>query len=68
MRYSNYVDELLSNILKNNGYNYYTIPNIAKHGKFIKDNKLQKSINLYYYSYNINIPPIKPGDFCVNIN
>jgi hypothetical protein len=68
LRYSDNINDKLSNILKNNGYNFYCIPNIAHHGKFIKENKLEKSIKLYYYTYNISIPPIKLTEFCMNIN
>ena len=41
LRYSTDVDFNLSNILKNNGYNFYSVANIAHHGKFIKENKLK---------------------------
>ena len=68
LRYSRDIDRTLSNILKNNGYNFYSVANIAHHGKFIKENKLKKSMKLYYYTYNIAIPDIKLNEFCLNIN
>ena len=68
LRYVNYLNNNLSNILKNNGYNFFTIPDIAHHTNFIQENNLIESMKLYYYSYNINIPPIKKTEFCMNIN
>lgn len=68
LRYSDNIDEKISNILKNNGYNFYSISNIAHHGTFIKTNKLTKSMKVCYYAYNIEIPEVKLNDFCLSIN
>ena len=68
IRHSEYVDKKLSNILKNNGYNFYCLSNVGIHGKFIRDNKLTRSQRVYYYSYNLNLPKFKLTDYIVNLN
>ena len=62
------IDNKLSNILKNLGYNFYCLSNVGIHGKFIRDNKLVRSQRVYYYSYNLNLPKFKLTDYIVNLN
>ena len=68
IRYPEEVDKILSNILKNEGYNFYCLSNIGINGKFIRDNKLKRSQRVYYYTYNLNLPKLKTTEFLVNLN
>ena len=68
IRYSSEVDKILSNVLKNNGYNFYCLSNVGMNGKFIKDNKLRRSQRVFYYTYNLNLPKLKTSEFLVNLN
>ena len=62
------LDDKLSNILKNEGYNYYCLSNLGNHGKFIRENTLKRSGKVYYYTYNLNLPKFKKSKFIVNLN
>ena len=62
------LDDRLSNILKNEGYNYYCLSNLGNHGKFIRENALKRSGKVYYYTYNLNLPKFKKSKFIVNLN
>lgn len=68
IRYPEEVDKILSNILKNEGYNFYCLSNIGLNGKYIRDNKLKRSQRVYYYTYNLNLPKLKTTEFLVNLN
>ena len=68
IRYTKEIDIILSNCLKNNGYNFYCLANVGINGKFIKDNNLTKSQKVYYYTYNLNLPKLKTTEFLVNLN
>ena len=67
-RYIKNVYDILSNHLKNEGYNFICIAALANNIQFIKSNDFIKSYPLYYYTYNYNIPSIDHSDFCFNIN
>jgi len=68
IKYAEKVDKILSNVLKNNGYNFYCLSNVGLNGKFIKDNNLTRSQRVYYYTYNLNLPKLKTSEFLVNLN
>jgi len=67
-RYSSNVINILSNYLKNMGYNYICISGLGSNYNFIKDNGFIKGDSHYYYTYNYAIKDMNTYDFCFNID
>ncbi len=57
----------LEKYLYNQKYVYYTIPDIGNNSSFIKNNNLELSQRLYYYTYNLTFPKITKNKFLINI-
>jgi len=68
LSFSKDLDIILSNVLKTEGYSYYCVPNLAHMAKLIKDCKLKKSQDFFYYIYNATFPKLKLNEFAFNIN
>ena len=68
LRYPKDVYNSIANHLKNDGYNFISIPKMGSNPIFIEENNFIKGSKLYYYTYNYNISPLKLNDFCFNIN
>lgn len=62
------INDILGNVLKTHGYSFYCVPNVAHMAKLIKDCKLRKSMEFYYYAYNATFPTLKLNEFAFNIN
>tara|TARA_B110000211_G_C14081193_1_gene554587 strand:+ start:1341 stop:2384 length:1044 start_codon:yes stop_codon:yes gene_type:complete len=63
LKYSEYINKTLSNILKQHGYDYYNITNIAHMSKYIKDVSMNTVKDLYYYVYNLASPEVPLSQF-----
>lgn len=68
LRYSKELYLNIANFLKNDGYNYISIPKIGGNSIFIEENNFIRGLKLYYYTYNYNIADLNLNDFCFNIN